>query len=185
MNSLPDIQSMLFTMGKAKDVKVAETMLLQRTVFWVRRDTWAELEIIFDLPFGFPINNIISLWAEWGTSSSSDSFGWIVQIVWKRSDDDGKTVLLVRSLHQDEFHRHNNINVTSPGQEITLRRIRWSQESAYDEPLWCRIGQIVRGWFLATPSSWKLWDGRRGLTRSTQHRRLILSCANQEPCYDT
>jgi len=33
------------------------------------------LEIIFDLPFGFPINNIISLWAEWGTSSSSDSFG--------------------------------------------------------------------------------------------------------------
>jgi len=53
MNSLPDIQSMLFTMGKAKDVKVAETMLLQRTVFWVRRDTWSE----------------------WGTSSSSDSFG--------------------------------------------------------------------------------------------------------------
>jgi len=52
----PDIQNILSMMGKAQDAKIAETMLQQKTVFWVPRDTWAE----------------------WSTSSSSNRFGWIV-----------------------------------------------------------------------------------------------------------
>jgi len=96
-----DIQSMLSTMGKAQDAKIAETIVQQKTVFWVPRDTWAE----------------------WATSSSSNRFGWIVQVVGKRSDGNGTTVLMIRSLHCNEFHRHGDINVTSPGKEISLRRI--------------------------------------------------------------
>jgi len=30
---------------------------------------------------------------------------------------------MVQSLHRDEFHRHGDINVTSPGKDISLRRI--------------------------------------------------------------
>jgi len=30
---------------------------------------------------------------------------------------------MVWSLHRDEFHRHGDINKTSPGTEISLRRI--------------------------------------------------------------
>jgi len=62
-------------------------------------------------------------WAEWSTSSSSNRFGWIVQVVGQRLDANGTTVLMVRSLHQDEFHRHGDINVTSLGKDISLRRI--------------------------------------------------------------
>jgi len=100
--SLPlDIQNMLSIMGKAQDAKIAETMLQQKTVFWVPRDTWAE----------------------WSTSSSSNSFGWSVLVVGQRSDANGTTVLMIRSLHRDEFHRHGDINVTSLGKDISLRRI--------------------------------------------------------------
>jgi len=88
-------------MGKAQDAKIAETMLQQKTVFWVPRDTWAE----------------------WSTSSSSNSFGWSVLVVGQRSDANGTTVLMIRSLHRDEFHRHGDINVTSLGKDISLRRI--------------------------------------------------------------
>jgi len=88
-------------MGKTQDAKIAETMLQQKTVFWVPRDTWAK----------------------WSTSSSSNRFEWIVQVVGQRSDANGTTVLMVRSLHRDEFHRHDDINVTSPGKDISLRRI--------------------------------------------------------------
>ena len=35
MVTLPDIQNMLSIMGKAQDAKIAETMLQQKTVFWV------------------------------------------------------------------------------------------------------------------------------------------------------
>jgi len=38
----PDIQNMLSIIGKQQDAKIAETMLQQKTVFWVPRDTWAE-----------------------------------------------------------------------------------------------------------------------------------------------
>jgi len=88
-------------MGKAQDAKIAETMLQQKTVFWVPKDTWAE----------------------WSTSSSSNRFRWIVQAVGQRSDANGTTVLMVWSLHRDEFHRHGDTNVTSPGKDISLRRI--------------------------------------------------------------
>jgi len=87
---LPDIQSLLSIIGKVQDAKIAETMLQQKTIYWVPRDTWAE----------------------WATSSSSNRFPWIVQVV-----------LMVRSLHQDEFHHHGDINVTSPGKDISLQRI--------------------------------------------------------------
>ena len=33
---------MLSIMGKAQDTNIAETMLQQKTVFWVPRDTWAK-----------------------------------------------------------------------------------------------------------------------------------------------
>jgi len=33
---------MLSIMGKAQDAKIVETMLQQKTVFWVTRGTWAE-----------------------------------------------------------------------------------------------------------------------------------------------
>ena len=35
----PDIQNVLSIMGKAQDAKIAKTMLQQKTVFWVPRDT--------------------------------------------------------------------------------------------------------------------------------------------------
>jgi len=92
---------LLSIIGKVQDAKIAVTMLQQKTVFWLPRDTWAE----------------------WATSSSSKRFGWIVQVVGQRSDVNGTTVLIVRSLHRDEFHRHGDINVTSSGKEISLRRI--------------------------------------------------------------
>ena len=76
----PDIQNMLSIIGKAQDAKIAETMLQQKTVFWVPRD----------------------IWAEWSTSSSSNRFGWNVQVVGQRLDANGTTVLMVRSLHRDE-----------------------------------------------------------------------------------
>jgi len=87
-------------MGKAQDAKIAETMLQQETFFLVPRDTWAE----------------------WATSSSSNKLGfeWIVQVVRQRSHGNGTTVLMVRSLHRDEFHSHADINVTSPGKDISL-----------------------------------------------------------------
>jgi len=86
-------------MGKAQDAKIAKTMLQQKTVFWVPRDTWTE----------------------WSTSSSSNRFGWIVQVVGQRLDANGTTVLMVRSLHRDEFHRHDN--VTSLVKDISLQQI--------------------------------------------------------------
>jgi len=39
-------------------------------------------------------------------------------------------VLMVRSLHRDEFHRHGDINVTSPGKDISLRRIEGLRRDA-------------------------------------------------------
>jgi len=50
---------MLSIMGKAQAVKIAETILQQKIVFWVPRDTWAE----------------------WVTFSSSNRFGWILWVV--------------------------------------------------------------------------------------------------------
>jgi len=55
--------------------------------------------------------------------SSSNRFGWIVQVVGQRSVANGTTVLMVWNLHRDEFHRHGHINVTSPGKDISLQRI--------------------------------------------------------------
>ena len=62
-------------------------------------------------------------WAEWSTSSSSNIFGWIVQVVGRRSDANDTTVLMVRSLHRDEFHCQGDINVTSLGKDISMQRI--------------------------------------------------------------
>jgi len=59
-------------------------------------------------------------WAEWATLSSSDRFGWSVQVVGQRLYVNGTTVLMVRSLHRDEFHRHGDINVTSRGKDSSL-----------------------------------------------------------------
>jgi len=86
-------------MGKVQDARIAETMRQQKTVCWVLRDTWAE----------------------WATSSSSNRFGWIVQVVRQGSEDNGTTVLMVRSLHRDELHHHGDINETSPDKEKSLR----------------------------------------------------------------
>jgi len=97
-------------MSKAQDAKIAETMLQQKTVFWVPRETWAE----------------------WATTLSCNRFGWIVQVVGQRSDANGTTVLMVWSLHQDECHRpsHGDINMTSPGKDISLRRIAGLKKDA-------------------------------------------------------
>ena len=122
----PDIQNMLSIMGKAQDAKIAETMLQQKTVFWVPRDTWAE----------------------WSTSSSSNRFGWIVQVVRQRSDANGTTVLMVWSLHRDEFYRHGDINVTSPGKDISLRRIACLKRDALMMSLsGAELGKLTEGGF--------------------------------------
>jgi len=94
--------------GKAQDAQIAETMLQQKTVFGVPRDTWAE----------------------WTMSSTLNRFGWIVQVVRQRSDVNGTTILVVWSLHRDEFHRHGDINVTSRGKDISLRRIAGLKKDA-------------------------------------------------------
>jgi len=65
--------------------------------------------------------------AEWATLSSSNRFGWLVQVLGQRSDANGTTVLMARSLHLNEFHCLSQINVTSPDKEISLRRIASSK----------------------------------------------------------
>jgi len=113
-------------MGKAQDAKMAETMLQQKTVFWVPRDTWAE----------------------WSTSSSSNRFGRIVQVVGQRSDANGTTVLMVRSLHGDEFHHHGDINVTSLSKGISLRRIAGLKRDALLMSLsGAKLGKLTEGGF--------------------------------------
>jgi len=117
---------MLSIMGKAQDAKIAKTMLQQKTVFWVPRDTWAELL----------------------TSSSSNRFGWIVQVVGQRSDANDTIILMVRSLHRDEFHRHSDINVTSLGKDISLRRIAGLKRDALMMSLsGAKLGTLTEGGF--------------------------------------
>jgi len=112
--------------GKAQDAKIAETMLQQKTVFWVPRDTWAE----------------------WAKSSSSNRFGWIVQVVGQRSDVNGTTVLMVQSLHRDEFHRHGDIDVSSPGKDISLWRIADLKRDALMMILsGAELGKLTEGGF--------------------------------------
>jgi len=123
----PDIQNLLSIIGKVQDPKIAETMLQQKTVFWVPRDTWAE----------------------WATSSSFNRFG----VMGQRSDVNGTTVLMVWSLHRDEFHRHGDINVTSPGKEISLRRIAGLKRDAL---MMSFSGQIDRRGFSVMSSSSKI-----------------------------
>jgi len=110
--------------GKEQDANIAETMLQQKTVFWVPRDTWAERLM----------------------SSSSNRFEWIVQVVRQRSDVNGTTVLMVRSLHGDEFHRHSDINVTSPGKDISLRQIAGLKRDALMMSLsGAELGKLTEG----------------------------------------
>jgi len=118
---------LLSIIGKVQDPKIAETMLQQKTVFWVPRDTWAE----------------------WATSSSFNRFG----VMGQRSDVNGTTVLMVWSLHRDEFHRHGDINVTSPGKEISLRRIAGLKRDAL---MMSFSGQIDRRGFSVMSSSSKI-----------------------------
>jgi len=137
----PDIQNMLSIMSKAQDAKIAETMLQQKTVFWVPRETWAE----------------------WATTLSCNRFGWIVQVVGQRSDANGTTVLMVWSLHQDECHRpsHGDINMTSPGKDISLRRIAGLKKDALIMSLSdAELGKLTvndRRGFSAMSSSSKMW----------------------------
>jgi len=113
-------------MGKTQDTKIVETMLQQKTVYWVPRDTWAK----------------------WATTSSSNRFGWIVQVVGQRSDDNGTRVLMVRSLHRDEFHCQGDINVTSPGKAISLRRIAGLKRDALMMSLSSvKFGKLTEGRF--------------------------------------
>jgi len=122
----PDIQNVLSIMGKAQDAKIAETMLQQKTVFWVLRDTWAERS----------------------TSSASNRFGWIVQDVGQRSDANGTTVLMVGSLHRDKFHRPGDINVTSPVKDISPRRIAGLKRDALMMSLsGAKLGKLTEGGF--------------------------------------
>ena len=112
--------------ARRRTPKIVETMLQQKTVFWVPRDTWAE----------------------WATSSSSNRFGWIVQVVGKRSDGNGTTVLMIQSLHCNEFHRHGDINVTSQGKEISLRRIAALKREALMMSLsGAELGKLSEGGF--------------------------------------
>jgi len=63
----------------------------------------------------------------------------------QRSDANGIADLMVWSLHQDKFHRHSDINVTSRSKDISLRQIAGLKRDAlmmslsgraHDEPLW-------------------------------------------------
>jgi len=47
-----------------------------------------------------------------------------------RLDANDTTVLMVRILHRDELYRHGDINVTSPGKDISLRRIAGLKRNA-------------------------------------------------------
>jgi len=153
----PDIQNMLSIMGKAQDAKIAETMLQQKTVFWVPRDTWAE----------------------WSTSSSSNRFGWIVQVVGQRSDANGTTVLMVRSLHRDEFHRHGDINVTSLGKDISLRPIAGLKSDALMRILsGAELGTLTEGGFRPCQAL-QNYDSA-GSSARVKRQHLIQSGGNQE-----
>jgi len=116
-------------MGKGQDAKIAKTMLQQKTVFWVPRDTWAK----------------------WSTSSSSNRFGWIAQVLGQRLDANDTTVRVcieVQSLHRDEFHRDSNINVTSLGKDISLRQIAGLKRDALMISLsGAELGTLTEGGF--------------------------------------
>jgi len=101
-------------------------MLQQKTVFWVLRDTCPERL----------------------TSSSSNRFEWNVQVVGQRSDANGTKVLMVRSLHREKFHLHGDINMTSLGKDISLRRIVGLKRDALMMSLsGAELGKLTAGGF--------------------------------------
>jgi len=55
---------------------------------------------------------------------------------------------MVRSLHRDEFHRHGDINMTSPGNDISLRRIAGLKRDALMMSLsGAELGKLTEGGF--------------------------------------
>jgi len=55
---------------------------------------------------------------------------------------------MVWSLHRDKFHRHGDINVTSPGKEISLRRIAGLKRDALMMSLsGAELGKLTEGGF--------------------------------------
>jgi len=99
----PDIQNMLSIMGKAQDAKIAERQCYSRKQSSGCQGTHG--------PNGRRHRH----------RTDSDSLYRLS--VGQPSDANGTTVLMVWSLHRDEFHRHGDIHVTSLCTDIFLRRI--------------------------------------------------------------
>jgi len=69
-----------------------------------------------------------------------------VQVVRQRSNVNVTAILMVWSLHRDEFHRHGDINVTSPGKDISLRRIAGLKKDALMMSLsGAELGNLTEG----------------------------------------
>jgi len=55
---------------------------------------------------------------------------------------------MVRSLHRDKFHRHGDINVTFPGNDISLRQIAGLKRDALMMRLsGAELGKLTEGVF--------------------------------------
>ena len=89
--------------SKGNDRKIAPHMVKEATVLWVPRSTWPN----------------------WPITTQACKLGWWVRVEDLEEDVDNIQVV-VKSLHQDEFHRRGMIGIsgTKPGsgQPVGIRR---------------------------------------------------------------
>ena len=79
---------MLGVAGRVRDRRIAEAMCVSGAVFWTPPTTW-----------------------QWESTSTSNQFGWMVRSTrWYETDD--RIMLVVRSLHQHDFHREGDLAVS-------------------------------------------------------------------------
>lgn len=92
----PSIRDMVDVRGSRQDLLIAEKICAEGAPFWVPPSTWT-----------------------WESTSTSTKYGWFVRAVNFRQDVNG-VVLVVRSLHQHDFHREGDLAVSGP---VSLRSV--------------------------------------------------------------
>ena len=92
--------------SKGNDRKIAQHMVQEATVLWVPRSTWPN----------------------WPITTQACKLGWWVRVEDLEEDDDNIRVV-VKSLHQDEFHRRGTIGISGAkpgsGQPVGIRQIEF------------------------------------------------------------
>jgi len=102
-------------MGKAQDAKIAETMLT------------AENGLLGAKRHMGRMGNVVLIEQIWMDCTGCRT---ALGCQWHNSPRG-------RSLHRDEFHRHGDMNMTSPGKDILLQRIAGLNRDALMMSLFC------------------------------------------------